>query len=223
MSFMLEARLLPVLTASWHRGRRYCPAQGRTLASSWEGFIAGARSCSSPSPGGPASPLRLVPLRVCLCMCVIWPICHNHRAQIKMQQLLGGIVWNGMNRGGGARVVLISREGGQLERHSTFLQTWTRDGEGSRGCVCVCVYVCVCVCVCVGWRDEEECRGWRPGGRRRPQPADHVGRRALWSQRRGECEGVNWDSEWPDHKHRYVHDRHFDLSREEKHRGALRS
>lgn len=75
-------------------------------------------------------------------------------------------------------MVLISREGGRLERHSTFLQTWTRDAEGSRGCVCVCR---------VGMVEG--------GGRRRPQPADHVGRRALWSQRRGECEGVNWDSE----------------------------
>lgn len=46
--------------------------------------------------------------------------------------------WN--EQGRGARVVLISREGGRLKRHSTFLQTWTRDGEGSRGCVC-----CVCV------------------------------------------------------------------------------
>lgn len=46
----------------------------------------------------------------------------------------------------------------------------------------------LCVCVCrVGMVEG--------GGRRRPQPADHVGRRALWSQRRGECEGVNWDSE----------------------------
>lgn len=48
------------------------------------GFYSWGRVLSGPSPGGP----RLPSACVCRRMCVIWPICHNHRAQIKMQQLL---------------------------------------------------------------------------------------------------------------------------------------
>lgn len=60
-----------------------------------EGFYSWSLVLSGPSPGGPASPLFVpqhVSMNVCLFMCVIWPIRHNHRAQIKMRQLLGSIL-----------------------------------------------------------------------------------------------------------------------------------
>lgn len=79
------------------------------------GFYSQSLALSGPSLGGPASPLfvpHCVSMNVCLCMCVIWPICHNHRAQIKMQQLLGGILWSGMKLGVGVGGgCLVSREG----------------------------------------------------------------------------------------------------------------
>lgn len=64
---MLEARLLPVRSSSWHRGRRSRPAQGRTLAPSCQGFIVRGRMLSVWSlPGRNLSPLHTcVPAYVC--------------------------------------------------------------------------------------------------------------------------------------------------------------
>lgn len=56
------------------------------------GFYSRSLALAGPSPGGPCLPSSCVHDCVCVCMCVIWPICHNHRAQIKMRQLLGDIL-----------------------------------------------------------------------------------------------------------------------------------
>lgn len=74
MSFMLEARLLPVLTASWHRGRRYCPSSGQDTGLIQGGFYSRSLALSGPSPGGPASPL-FAPRRVST-KCVFVYVCH---------------------------------------------------------------------------------------------------------------------------------------------------
>lgn len=97
--------------------KRYGPAQGRTLASSWEDFIAGARRCLSALPVAPPllsfHPQKCVSTNVCqhVCVCahIIWPICHNHQAQIKMQLLGAHFEWNEV-RGDDTWWGLISRE-----------------------------------------------------------------------------------------------------------------
>lgn len=81
------------------------------------GFIAGAWGCLVP-PRAQSLPSACASINVCLCMCVVRPICHNHRAQIKMRQLLGGILWNGMEGCGGVGGNL--RGGGWRDSQHSF-------------------------------------------------------------------------------------------------------
>lgn len=104
-------RVVAAGPAAWLRGKRYCPAQGRTLASSREGFIAGAWGCLVP-PRADQSPLHSR-----LHKCVSVYVCHS--ANLSQSQgsdknataLRGayfGMEWRGVTVAG--RCVVISRD-----------------------------------------------------------------------------------------------------------------
>jgi len=173
---------LPVATAFLAQRKEVLSSSGQDTGLILGGFYSRSLALSGVPPplpphtlGGPASPLlsALGHVSTGVCLCVIWPICHNHPAQIKMRQLLGGhtfgLEWSGCGGGGGrgTRRSLISWEGGYRDtQHSSRPGLETQKAQEGVcvcvcGCACVCVRACVrvcvsvCVCVCVGGGSRE--------------------------------------------------------------------